>query len=253
MAMWPSWVKTRASRSKSSPSTALVAAAATTRRFSIASHSPSLKDIPSLVRPEHPRPPRVFHRLRVAASALRLLRALKSASAHATAREPEVHVVLYSTSLRVVRRTYEDCYTVRFILRGIGATVDERDLAVDNAFVAEFAALLPPRLGLALPQVFVDGRHLGGVEEVQRLHECGELNRIVAAPTISSAPAHPPCGRCGDERHVPCGSCDGSRKKHSDDGSRKKQSDDEDGALTCAACNASGLVRCPDCLFPAAA
>uniref|UniRef100_M8BQU6 Uncharacterized protein n=1 Tax=Aegilops tauschii TaxID=37682 RepID=M8BQU6_AEGTA len=210
MAMWPSWVKTRASSSKSSPPTALVAAAATTRRFSIASHFPSLKDIPSLV-----------------------------------------HVVLYSTSLRVVRRTYEDCYTVRFILRGIGATVDERDLAVDNAFVAEFAALLPPRLGLALPQVFVDGRHLGGVEEVQRLHECGELNRIVAAP-ISPGPAHPPCGRCGDERHVPCGSCDGSREKDSDDGSGKKQSD-EDGVLTCAACNASGLVRCPDCLFPAAA
>ncbi|XP_044962581.1 uncharacterized protein At5g39865-like [Hordeum vulgare subsp. vulgare] len=245
MAMWPSWVKTRASSSKSSPSTALVAAAATTRRFSITSHSPSLKDIQSLVHPEpaRPPPPRVFHRLRVAASALRLLRALKSASAHDTAREPEVHVVLYFTSLRVVRRTYEDCYTVRFILRGIGATVDERDLAMDNGFVAEFAALLPPRLGLALPQVFVDGRHLGGVEEVQRLHESGELNRIVAAPASPALP-RPPCGRCGDERHVPCGSCDGSRKKHSD----------EDGAfITCDACNENGLVRCPDCLFPAAA
>ncbi|KQK05802.1 uncharacterized protein At5g39865 [Brachypodium distachyon] len=228
--MWPPWVKTRA------PNSAALAAASTT---------PSLKDIQSLLQPEPSADPpqsgesspspRVFHRLRVAASALRLLRSLQPA-------DHGGRVVLYFTSLRVIRGTYEECRAVRAILRGLGAAVDERDLSMDACFLSELAALLRRRRGaVTLPQVFVGGRHLGGAEEVRRLHESGELARIVAAPA-DAAPA--PCGSCGGERYVLCGSCDGSHKRYSRKGGG--------GFRACACCNENGLVRCPDCSFPVA-
>ncbi|KAG2626865.1 uncharacterized protein At5g39865-like [Panicum virgatum] len=260
--MWPSWVKTRSSDSNAaSTSTALVAAGASPR---LSFPSPSLKDLRTLLAPDHPAgdpssaspSPRVFHRIRVAASALRVLRTLQqpsSAAAPASGCAGELpapapagaggRVVLYFTSLRVVRRTYEDCRAVRAILRGLRAAVDERDLSMDRAFLPELAALLPEqqqRRRVALPQVFVGGRHLGGAEEVRRLHESGELRRIVApAPAFPSA-----CARCGGERYVLCGACDGSHKRYSLKGGG--------GFRACADCNENGLVRCPGCCAPAA-
>ncbi|XP_047044389.1 uncharacterized protein At5g39865-like [Lolium rigidum] len=240
--MWPSWVKKRAPSSTSTPcpSIELVAAAAT----------PSLKDILSLLHPEPaanpPQPgapsPRVFHRLRVAASALRLLRALQPAQAAAAAEQEGGRLVLYFTSLQAIRRTFEDCSAVRAILRGLRAAVDERDLSMDASFAPELAALLPgrPRADVTLPQLFVRGRHLGGAEEVRRLHESGQLARIVV-------PAPAPCARCRGVRFVLCGSCSGSHKqftlKISGVGGRFRE---------CADCNTNGLVRCPACFPPAA-
>ena len=258
--MWPSWVKTRSSDSNAaSTSTALVAAGASPR---LSFPSPSLKDLRTLLAPDAAGDPsstspspRVFHRIRVAASALRLLRTLQQPSppaAPASGCAGELpapagaggRVVLYFTSLRVVRRTYEDCRAVRAILRGLRAAVDERDVSMDRGFLTELAALLPEqhqqRRRVTLPQVFVGGRHLGGAEEVRRLHESGELRRIVPpAPAFPSA-----CARCGGERYVLCGACDGSHKRYSLKGGG--------GFRACADCNENGLIRCPGCCVPGA-
>ncbi|KAL6616319.1 hypothetical protein ACP70R_038589 [Stipagrostis hirtigluma subsp. patula] len=248
--MWLPWVKTRPSSatSTSTSSTALVASASPRLSFS----SPSLKDLQALLLsdPAAPSPPpaapcspssvRVFHRVRVAASALRALRTLQAPPSGAAANEADRRVVLYFTSLHVVRSTYEDCRAVRAILRGLRVSVDERDLAMDPRYLQELAALLPRAARrVTLPQVFVGGRHLGGAEEVRRLHEAGELRRVVAGAGGASLAA---CGRCGGERYVLCGSCNGSHKRYSVKGGG--------GFRTCAGCNENGLVRCPDCSPP---
>ncbi|KAG2592669.1 uncharacterized protein At3g28850-like [Panicum virgatum] len=257
--MWLPWVKTRPSSTSpssttstsSSSSTALIATAASPR---LSFSSPSLKDLQALLLSDAatPSPPpaapcspysstvRVFHRVRVAASALRALRALQappSAGAGADRR-----VVLYFTSLHVVRSTYEDCRAVRAILRGLRVAVDERDLAMDPRYLEEVSELLPrlaPPRRVTLPQVFVGGRHLGSADEVRRLHEAGELRRVVAGAVAASLAA---CGRCGSERYVLCGTCNGSHKRYSVKGGG--------GFRTCASCNENGLVRCPDCSPP---
>jgi glutaredoxin domain-containing cysteine-rich protein 1 len=241
--MWPSWLKKRASKRSPRPSTALVAAAAT----------PSLKDILSLLHPEPaaepPQPagassPRVFHRLRVAASALRLLRALQPAQVAAWEEDEGGPLVLYFTSLEAIPRTFQDCCAVRDILRGLRATVDERDLSINGSFASELAALLPHRPKVTLPQLFVGGRHLGGAEEVRRLHESGVLARIVGP---ASGPAPASCNRCLGLRFVLCGSCSGSHKQFT------RKSTGVGGLFRdCADCTRNGLVRCPVCFPPAA-
>lgn len=250
--MWLPWVKTRSSSPTSaSPASTCSSTALTAASPRLSFNSPSLKDLQALLRsdpaapsPSPPQPPhtapcspsaRVFHRVRIAASALRALRTLQ---APPPAAEADRRVVLYYTSLHVIRGTYEDCRAARAILRGLRASVDERDLAMDARYLEELTALLPRARRITLPQVFVGGRHLGGAEELRRLHESGELRRVVAGAASLAA-----CGRCGGERYVLCGSCDGSHKRYSLKGGG--------GFRTCAGCNENGLVRCPDCSPPA--
>jgi len=165
---------------------------------------------------------------------------------------------VYLTSLRGIRQTYEDCWSTSAILRSYGVRVDERDLSMHAGFKDELRAALgdgdgggrPPPL--LLPQVFADGRHLGGAEEVRRLHEAGEL-----ASALAACDAAPPCATtkgggaqdacctgCGGVRFVPCGGCSGSCKVFVED---------EDGSggggefRRCPECNENGLVKCPVC------
>jgi len=46
-------------------------------------------------------------------------------------------IVVYLTSLRGIRRTFEDCNAVKMILKGFRVWVDERDVSMDRAFRKE--------------------------------------------------------------------------------------------------------------------
>ncbi|CAH8360451.1 unnamed protein product [Eruca vesicaria subsp. sativa] len=151
----------------------------------------------------------------------------------------EDKIVLYFTTLRGIRKTYEDCCCVRMILRGLQVVVDERDISMDSKYRRELESLLgvaeKPK-PVCLPQVFIRGSHIGGVEEIMKLNDSGEL-----AEMLKSFPACVclgTCRSCGDARFVPCGNCDGSTKVFVEEEERFKR---------CLKCNENGLVRCIEC------
>uniref|UniRef100_A0A5B7B2V6 Glutaredoxin domain-containing protein n=1 Tax=Davidia involucrata TaxID=16924 RepID=A0A5B7B2V6_DAVIN len=148
----------------------------------------------------------------------------------------EKRIVVYFTSLRVVRRTFEDCRAVRSILRGFRVSIDERDLSMDSAFLEELQGILgrEDKAKLTLPRVFIGGRYIGGDEEIRQLNETGELKKFV-----EGLPAAEPgvCEGCGGYRFILCDECSGSHKCYSEKG----------GFRSCTECNENGLIRCPSC------
>ncbi|KAJ1267476.1 hypothetical protein BS78_07G059200 [Paspalum vaginatum] len=159
-------------------------------------------------------------------------------------------VVLYFTSLRSVRRTFEDCRAVRAILRCYRVRLDERDVSMHAAFKSELRGLLGTAgvEGPALPRVFVDGRHdLGGAEDVRALHEAGELARALAGCEAAAghAGAVGACVACGEARFVPCETCRGSCKVFVDDEGCRLAG----FFRRCPDCNENGLIRCPVCCY----
>ncbi|GAU50291.1 hypothetical protein TSUD_133610 [Trifolium subterraneum] len=65
-------------------------------------------------------------------------------------------IVVYYTSLRIIRRTFNDCRTVRSILKRFSVAVDERDVCIDERFREELLELLGHR-HVPLPCVFIGG------------------------------------------------------------------------------------------------
>ncbi|KAJ7964234.1 putative Glutaredoxin family protein [Quillaja saponaria] len=145
----------------------------------------------------------------------------------------EKRIVLYFTSLRVVRSTFQDCKTVRFILQGFRVAIDERDLSMDSAFLSELQGILD-QSKLSLPRVFIGGMYIGGAEEVRQLNETGELKKL-----IEGLPVVEPglCDVCGGHRFILCDDCNGSHKLYTE----------KAGFKTCTRCNENGLIRCPSC------
>lgn len=124
---------------------------------------------------------------------------------------------------------------MRMILRGFRVFVDDRDISMDCAYRKELESVLGKR-NVRLPQVFIRGKYVGGVDVIKQLHEIGELAKL-----LNGLPIRPPgyvCGVCGDVRFVPCGNCSGSKKLFDED---------EDILKKCPDCNENGLIRCPTC------
>lgn len=151
----------------------------------------------------------------------------------------EDRVVVYFTSLRSIRRTFEDCCAVRMILNGFRVWVDERDISMDSAYKKELENIILENSKsrvLKLPQVFIRGNHIGGVDEIKHLNEIGELGKM-----LGGIPIYPigsiGCRACGNMRFVPCYHCNGSRKVYNEDCHVKR----------CVYCNENGLLRCPTC------
>ncbi|KAL0714634.1 hypothetical protein Bca4012_021613 [Brassica carinata] len=151
----------------------------------------------------------------------------------------EDKIVLYFTTLRGIRKTYEDCCCVRMILRGLQVAVDERDISMDSKYRKELQSLLcaaeKPK-PVCLPQVFIRGRHIGGVEEIMKLNDSGELAEMLKG--FPACECLGTCLSCGDARFVPCGNCDGSTKVFEEEEERFRR---------CSKCNENGLVRCRQC------
>jgi len=105
-------------------------------------------------------------------------------------------VVLYTTTLRGVRRTFEDCNGVRALLENLAVAFQERDVSMDRGLRDQLWAVtgekaVPPRL-------FVRGRDVGGAAQVLALHEEGRLVPLL----LPSVPAPDEGGRRRQVRGV---------------------------------------------------
>lgn len=149
-------------------------------------------------------------------------------------------VILYTTSLRGIRKTFENCNTIRFLLGSFRVLYDERDVSMHMEFREELWRTLGGRV--IPPRLFIKGRHIGGVDEVVGLHEQGKLKNLVNGIPRSPTSGRP-CKGCGGLRFVLCFSCNGSRKVVSEEVA-------DSGApfpVSCVECNENGLVKCPIC------
>ncbi|KAI3439787.1 Glutaredoxin domain-containing protein [Psidium guajava] len=164
----------------------------------------------------------------------------------------EDRVVIYTTTLRGVRKTFEDCNAVRAALEGLGVAVCERDVSMDSGFKEELRELMKGRARAEVvpPRVFVRGRYLGGAEEVMRIVEEGGLGELLEG--LPKRKAGMLCEGCGGVRFLPCFRCNGSCKvlvnlvmvnEEGEDGEKPGRV----VVVRCSDCNENGLVLCPIC------
>nr|GLL18705.1 uncharacterized protein At3g28850-like [Ipomoea trifida] len=164
-------------------------------------------------------------------------------------------VIVYFTSLRGVRRTYEDCCYVRTILQGLGVKIDDRDVSMHSGFKDELKELLGETYsGGGLPRVFVGKNYIGGADEIRRMHEDGQLEKLVEfCETVDETAGggggmSGGCEVCGDIRFVPCETCSGSCKIYCEGGNNNGEEEQQEfGFQRCPDCNENGLIRCPIC------
>lgn len=144
----------------------------------------------------------------------------------------EGKVVLYFTSLRGVRKTFENCYMLRLILKGFRVHVDERDVWMHSKFRQELTDVMGT--ALSVPRLFILGRYIGGADEVELLHEEGILAKLLEGLPTECRQV---CKVCADVRFIPCTACSGSRKIVTSN----------DVTERCSKCNENGLIMCPMC------
>ncbi|KAL0874928.1 hypothetical protein Bca101_024633 [Brassica carinata] len=147
----------------------------------------------------------------------------------------ENSVVVYITTLRGIRKTFEDCNAVRSILDSHEVRYLERDVSMHSVFKEEIRGIMGTKQ-VRVPAVFVKGRMIGSVEEVMRLEEEGKLGTLLEC--MPKARLSGCCCGCGGMRFVMCGVCNGSCKVM--DGEKKN-------TVKCLECNENGLVLCPIC------
>ena len=112
-------------------------------------------------------------------------------------------IIVYTTSFRGVRSTFEDCKYVLLVLHNLRMEVDERDTYTNPSYITE----MEKKVGCTqckLPQVFIGGRHIGvrakklnelcvhlflrhlkSNTEVEELNESGELRVLLADFPVS--------------------------------------------------------------------
>ncbi|CAA0834612.1 Glutaredoxin family protein [Striga hermonthica] len=171
----------------------------------------------------------------------------------------ENKVVMYSTSLRGVRKTFEDCNAVRSAIRGLGIFVCERDISMDRGYRDELGELLKgkSRNELVPPRLFVKGRYIGGADEVMRIVEEGYIGQLLQGLPKSRGVGYA-CEGCGGVGFLPCFTCHGSCKIVIEEHEEEKDEEEEEEldvgrkksgvvVVRCGDCNENGLVICPIC------
>lgn len=69
-------------------------------------------------------------------------------------------VVVYTTSMGIVRETYTKCANVKQILRTLLVKFEERDVFMSSDYQQEIKDRMQSE-AIQVPQVFVEGQHVG--------------------------------------------------------------------------------------------
>lgn len=70
------------------------------------------------------------------------------------------------------------CFRAKRLLDGKGVSYDEYDITMGGAKRAEMAERAPGRT--TVPQIFIDGRHIGGSDDLAALDKKGELDPLLS-------------------------------------------------------------------------
>ncbi|RAL48770.1 hypothetical protein DM860_001090 [Cuscuta australis] len=143
-------------------------------------------------------------------------------------------VVIYTTTLRGIRKTFEDCNAARSVLRSHEVRVYERDVSMHSGFKEEVRALMGTN-EVRVPLVFVKGMLIGGADEISKLEEEGTLGNLLEGIPRAVGGG---CRGCGGVRFLLCRGCSGSCKVLGEDGK---------SSVKCGECNENGLILCPIC------
>ncbi|XP_009626221.1 uncharacterized protein At5g39865-like [Nicotiana tomentosiformis] len=146
-------------------------------------------------------------------------------------------VIFYTTSLRGIRKTFEDCNIIRFLLESFRVVYYERDVSMHVEYREELWRILSGRV--VPPRLFIRGRDIGGADEVVGLHEQGILKKLLHG--IPLLPSTSPCKGCCGIRFVLCFNCHGSCKITDPEGKANEF------PSRCPECNENGLIKCPIC------
>ncbi|KAM5571343.1 disease resistance protein RLM3 [Rosa sericea] len=105
-------------------------------------------------------------------------------------------IVLYTTSLGAVLRTYQACNDVRAALTNFGVMFSERDVSWEHeGYLKELRELMidKGREATMPPRLFVKGRYVGGSEEVFKILEEGWFRQVLQHNSSSTS-----CKDCGE-------------------------------------------------------
>ncbi|KAF7818870.1 Thioredoxin-like fold [Senna tora] len=147
-------------------------------------------------------------------------------------------VILYTTSLRGIRKTFQDCKTIHFLLRSFKVSYQERDMSLHLEYREELWKILGGKV--IPPKLFIKGRYIGGADEVVGLHEMGRLGKLLEG--ISNDFADRPCTACANVGFTICSNCSGSCKVFT-----SSNGESNEFCIRCPECNENGLVKCPIC------
>ncbi|KAL9676224.1 hypothetical protein QQ045_004437 [Rhodiola kirilowii] len=148
----------------------------------------------------------------------------------------ENSVIFYTTSLRGIRKTFEDCTAIRFLLKSLKVKFYERDVSMDLELRNELWNVMGARV--IPPCLFIKGQCIGGADEVVRLHEQGQFHKLVQGIREVN---NQPCQNCSNIGFFLCSICTGSCKVVWEDETKELL------FIRCSYCNENGLVRCHGC------
>ncbi|XP_065644702.1 glutaredoxin domain-containing cysteine-rich protein CG31559 [Hydra vulgaris] len=145
-------------------------------------------------------------------------------------------VIIYTTSLGVIRKTKSECLYVRQVFRILMVKTEERDICCQEnrkIFEKQFKGLTPP-------QVVIKGEYVGGRDRIEALLETGQIYNLIRY--IDKVEYNrQSCKNCAGLYYINCPHCLGSRCSKYLRFTRKLF------RLNCTFCT-DGLIRCLECL-----